>query len=127
MINTKFKVGDTVSLHVNDNFIIKGIVYINGTIPMGKFYKKHFSTNDIYDRYQVTYDDVYESALVIIDDKNAESLFVITLENNEYNLFVWNDLIYREKNFSYQQFTGRDKISIVPDSATLTEITYSFK
>lgn len=125
MINKKIEIGDTVSVYNNDNLLIRGIVYIYGSIPLDKFYNKVFL--DTKQEYYSMNSDVYEDALVIIDDKNADKLFVLTLENDDYKYFVWNDLIYNDKNFKFERVANLNNLKIVSDNATLTEISYSFK
>lgn len=125
MINKKLEIGDTVSVYNNDNLLIRGIVYIYGSIPLDKFYNKVFL--DTKQEYYSMSNDVYEDALVIIDDKNADKLFVLTLENDDYKYFVWNDLIYNDKNFKFERVANLNNLKIVSDNATLTEISYSFK
>lgn len=126
MLNKNFNVGDTVSLYYNDNLIAKGIIYIYGSIPVEKFYlRKYSSFNNKYDINNVN--DIYEDALVLIDNNNAEKLIVLTLENDDYKLFVWNDIFDAEKDFKYQKIPDLKSISLVPNEAILTEIFYQIK
>ena len=71
--------------------------------------------------------DIYEEAIVVIDDKNVENLVVLTLENNDYKFFVWNDLLNEKKKLSYMKISDFSKVSIMSDNVTLTEIKHQFK
>lgn len=126
MLNKDFKVGDSVSLYYSNNLIAKGIIYIYGSIPVEKFYlRKYSSFNSKYDINNVN--DVYEDALVLIDNSNAEKLIVLTLENDDYKLFVWNDIFDSEKEFKYEKIPDLKLVKLVPNEVILTEIFYQIK
>lgn len=126
MLEKNFKIGDSVSLHYENNLIAKGIVYIYGSIPVEKFYlRKYSSFNNKYDINNVN--DIYEEALVLIDNNNSEKLIVLTLENDDHKLFIWNDVFDMEKDFKYQKIPNLSLVKIVPNDAILTEITYNIK
>lgn len=125
MISKNFEVGDTVSIFINNNFVVKGIVYIYGSIPMTKFYYKHHGYNFSDQESDV---DTYEDALVVIDNKNASNLIVLTLEENDHKLFVWND-VFKPFNhiLEYQKIPDLSGLQIIRESSILTEIKYQFK
>jgi hypothetical protein len=126
MLNKNFKVGDSVSLYYDNNLIAKGIIYIYGSIPIEKFYlRKYSSFNNKYDINNMN--DVYEDALVLIDNNNAEKLIVLTLENDDHKLFVWNDIFDNDKDFKYQKIPNLSSINIVHNEVILTEIFYQIK
>lgn len=117
----KLKVGDTISLVLNERNLVSGIVYINSSIPMGKFYSKQFGakTNEYTN-------DVYEDALVLIDNQNPGTLTVLTLEDGNNKLFRWND-VFEEGNMDYLTVKGVESIKVEFESSLLTEMTHSFK
>lgn len=129
MISNRFKIGDSVSVFNSGTFLFKGVIYILGQIPLGKFYERQRKLNiDGRCNYlPIMPDDIYESAMVVIDDKNAENLIVLTMENDDYKLFIWNDLIKKNQLFKYERILNKDQINIIPDDVLLTEMTYSFK
>lgn len=118
----KLKIGDTVTLSINGKGLVSGIVYIVGSIPMGKFYSKNFG---------LTYDqnfDTYEEAVVLIDSKKRGSLTVLTLEEGEdrNKMFIWGDL-FQKKELDFEEIYDIDKMDIEYESALLTEIPHSFQ
>lgn len=123
MIKKNFKIGDTVSLFCNDKLVVKGIVYIFGSIPIDKFYSRQSGASYKQDSYS----DTYEDALVLIDNKNSENLVVLTLENDDYKLFVWNDIFDMKRDFIYRKIPDLSYVKIVPNEVILTEISYEFK
>jgi hypothetical protein len=125
MDEKNLNIGDTISIFYHNNLLVKGIVYILGSIPVTKLYAKQYDNTLLKDySYQ---NDIYEEAIVIIDDKNAENLVVLTLENNDYKFFVWNDLLNEKKKLSYMKIANLSNVSIMSDSVILTEINYQFK
>jgi hypothetical protein len=125
MNERNFNIGDTVSIFYQDKLLVKGIIHILGSIPVTKFYAKQYH-NTLLDDYSYQ-NDIYEEAIVVIDDKNVENLVVLTLENNDYKFFVWNDLLNEKKKLSYMKISDFSKVSIMSDNVTLTEIKYQFK
>lgn len=117
----KLKVGDTISLVLNGRNLTSGIVYINASIPMGKFYSKQFGakTNEYSN-------DVYEDALVLIDNKNPGTLTVLTLEDGNNKFFRWND-VFEEGKMDYLTIRGVEEMKVEFESSLLTEMTHSFK
>lgn len=123
MINKKFKIGDSISLFLKGDLIVKGIVYIFGSIPVSRFYlRKNKITNGSH-----LLDDVYEDALVIIDDKNSDNLVVLTLEPNDCKLFIWNDVFDYKKDFNFKKINEPESLKIIHNEVILTEIPYQFK
>ena len=125
MNERNFNIGDTVSIFYQNNLLVKGIIYILGSIPVTKLYAKQYD-NTLLEDYSYQ-NDIYEEAIVVIDDKNGEDLVVLTLENNDYKFFIWNDLLNAKKKLSYMKITDFSKVSIMSDNVTLTEIKYQFK
>lgn len=127
-INKQYKIGDSVSIYYNQELLVNGIIYIIGSVPMNKFYRRQYGKNlnsPFYDDYE---SDTYEDAIVLIDNKNAESLIVITLEENNYKLFNWKDVIENKSNdFSFINIVDPDKLIILRNPAILTEIKPEFK
>lgn len=121
MLLKNYKVGDSICLFYNNNLVVKGIIYIIGSIPIERFYAKKYGKSNHY------FNDQYEDAMVIIDDRNSENLVVLTLESDDYKLFVWNDVFDNSKEFSYKSIPCLDNISIKRNDVVLTEIQYSFK
>lgn len=121
MIYNEFSVGDTVSLFIKNEFITKGIVYIFGAIPMNKFYNKIY--NNLGDEFEA---DTYEEALVLIDHKNNSNLIVLTLQNNDHKLFIWNH-VFEYDRMSYKKIESLEGLKIVKDTTLLTEIKYDIK
>jgi len=119
LMKSKFKVGDTVSLHLSDRHLVSGIVYICSSIPMGKFYSNQFGRN-------WTSEDVYEDALVLIDNRKPGTLTVLTLEDKDNKMFIWNDVFQPEKA-EYENIEKADSISVCYHGSLLTEMTHSFK
>lgn len=121
LMKNKFKVGDTVSLSLEDRHLISGIVYICSSIPMGKFYSKQFG------RKCINPEDIYEDALVLIDNKKPGTLTVLTLEDNNSNkMFVWND-VFQDGKSTYEDISNIDSIQVDYAGSLLTEMTHSFK
>ena len=119
LMKTKFKVGDTVSLHLSDRHLVSGIVYICSSIPMGKFYSNQFGRN-------WASDDIYEDALVLIDNRKPGTLTVLTLEGDDNKMFTWSDVFQPEKA-DYEKIGEADSISVQYQGSLLTEMTHSFK
>ena len=119
LMKTKFKVGDTVSLHLSDRHLVSGIVYICSSIPMGKFYSNQFGRN-------WASDDIYEDALVLIDNRKPGTLTVLTLEGDDNKMFTWSDVFQPEKA-DYEKIEEADSISVQYQGSLLTEMTHSFK
>ena len=70
--NFNINIGDTVSIFYQEKLLVKGIIYILGSIPVTKFYAKKYHDTRLGDfSYQ---NDIYEEAIVVIDDKNVENL-----------------------------------------------------
>jgi len=125
MNERNFNIGDTVSIFYQNNLLVKGIIYILGAIPVTKLYARQYNNRLLEDySYQ---NDIYEEAIVVIDDKDGENLVVLTLENNDYKFFVWNDLLNEKKKLSYMKIADFSKVNIMSDSVILTEINYQFK
>lgn len=120
LMKEKLKVGDTVSLSLDGNHLVSGIVYICSSIPMGKFYSKQFGKNNI------EAEDVYEDALVLIDNKRPGTLTVLTLEDEKGKMFVWND-VFLEKETVFKKIENLDSVSVDYSDSLLTEMTHSFK
>ncbi len=127
MLEKKFKVGDSVCMYYNNNIIAKGIIYIYGSIPLEKFYirKYGFNSKKNYDINNIN--DVYEDAIVLIDNNNSEKLIVLTLEDNDHKLFVWNDVFDMDRDFKYEKIPDLNMVKIVHNDAILTEISYKIK
>lgn len=121
MFLKNYKVGDSICLFYNNHLVVKGIIYIMGSIPIERFYAKKYKKTNHH------FNDLYEDAIVIIDDKNSENLVVLTLESDDHKLFVWNDIFDVNKEFNYQSVPNLDNISIKRNEVFLTEIQYSFK
>ena len=122
--NFNINIGDNVSIFYQEKLLVKGIIYILGSIPVTKFYAKKYHDTRLGDfSYQ---NDIYEEAIVVIDDKNVENLVVLTLEKNDYKFFVWNDLMNEKKKLSYMKISDFSKVSIMSDNVTLTEIKHQF-
>lgn len=120
MLSDKIKLGDTISLYLNDNLIAKGVLWINAPIPLGRFYKRvynvelnHPSNDD---------DDIYEDAIVIKDEKNFDNLIVLTLEGNSHKLFYWSDLLNENQNFKYKIIEKNDCLKIIHKDIMLLEV-----
>ena len=121
MLLKNYKVGDSICLYYNNNLVVKGIIYIMGQIPLERFYEK------LYNKQGEYFNDLYEDAIVIIDNKNSENLVVLTLEDKDNKLFVWNDVFLSNKKFNYESVPNLENISIKRNDVVLTEIQYSFK
>ena len=120
LMKGKFKVGDTVSLHLSDRHLVSGIVYICSSIPMGKFYSNQFG------KMGTVAEDIYEDALVLIDNKKPGTLTVLTLEDKDNKMFIWIDVFQPEKA-EYENIEEVDSISVRYHGSLLTEMTHSFK
>lgn len=121
LMKNKFKVGDTVSLHLKDRHLVSGIVYICSSIPMGKFYSNQFGKGD-----GLRSEDVYEDALVLIDNKKPGTLTVLTLEDDDNKMFTWND-VFGPGRADYQKVDQIDSIRVNYEKSLLTEMVHSFK
>jgi hypothetical protein len=120
LMKNKFRVGDTVSLHLSDRHLVSGIVYICSSIPMGKFYAKQFGKGGM------VAEDVYEDALVLIDNRKPGTLTVLTLEERDNKMFTWND-VFEPGKAEYHKINQVDSISVRYHKSLLTEMTHSFK
>lgn len=119
-MKNKLKVGDTISLSLENKPLTSGIVYICSSIPMGKFYSNQFGKTREYN------DDVYEDALVLIDNKNPGTLKVLTLQDGDNKLFTWNDVFLQEKT-QYLTVRGISSVKVDYESSLLTEMTHDFR
>lgn len=115
--NNKIKLGDTISLFLNEKFIARGVLWINAPIPLGRFYNRIYGNEK-----HCNSEDIYENAIVIKDEKNFDNLIVLTLENNDFKLFLWNDLINDDNHFNYRIIKESDCLEIIHDDITLVEV-----
>lgn len=120
----KYKAGDTIAISTNQGLLVSGTVYINGSIPMQKFYEKLYGTR------LVNFDgnDNYEDAIVLIDDNEPGTLTVLTLEKGDMKLFRWNDVFEKGVDrFNHKKIKDEEAIHVNYDSALLMEIRHNFR
>lgn len=127
MIKTRYKVGDTISIHLGNRLLVSGTIYINSSIPMNRFYMRAYGVQ-MLDQHAYQDSDNYEDALVIIDDLNPGKLVVLTLEPGDIKLFTWNDVFYdTHKSLSYTKISDYNSLEFENGDALLIEMTHGFK
>lgn len=120
---SKYKAGDTISISTNQGPLVSGTVYINGSIPMSKFYEKLYGTR------LMSFDgnDNYEDAIVLIDNNEPGVLTVLTLDEGDMKLFRWNDVFEkRTERLEHKKIKDGESLYVNYDSAILMEIKHSF-